>query len=89
MKFKGNRKFEYRTIRWTIVEFCNYHCSYCSTISQKFSNKDICLNWKDIVEYINKYKIKYINNYCGYTTKKEKVSTISVDTINYLVSIKP
>ena len=30
-----------------------------------------------------------INNYCGYTTKKEKVSTISVDTINYLVSIKP
>ena len=81
MKFKGNRKFEYRTIRWTIVEFCNYHCPYCSTISQKFSSKDICLNWKDIVEYINRYKIKYIKFYGGEPTLHPDILDI-VSSIN-------
>ena len=36
-----------------------------------------------------KYKINLSTTIVDTQQKKEKVSTISVDTINYLVSIKP
>lgn len=65
--YKGNRKFTTRTIRWTIVEHCNYRCAYCSTNSPVTSPK-VCSNYKDIIKYLNDCNLGYTKLYGGEPT---------------------
>lgn len=65
--YQGNRKFTVRTIRWTIVEHCNYKCVYCSTNSPVTSPR-ICTNYKDIIDYLNKHGLGYTKLYGGEPT---------------------
>lgn len=49
-KIISHRKFTYKVIQWELLNYCNYNCYYCGL----HDNSEICTNYKDIVEYLNK-----------------------------------
>lgn len=67
IQYTGNRKFTTRNIRWKIIKHCNYACSYCSS-SSYLEKYQICTNYKDIIDYLNKYNLGYVRLYGGEPT---------------------